>query len=242
MKYFNTQQAAAGEVDILVNNPDIQEEDDLQQDDFSEAPWEDLQEGTNGLDTDESSVNHFDLIANLLLVLREKYNLSSSAACLIREKLGHLVEQDRNMFAIKILSVLHKDENFVWSYELRITVHMVSPVVKSCQKFTGQQSLSTYIKAKMCFVKPNKLQVGFNPLTAKADSIQCVPIFENLKILLSKKDIFVMDSSLASSTELLRCILFLFGNFIILPITRFKITTLSNIKTISKKQLCCHLN
>ena len=188
MKYFKIQQAAAGEVDIFVNNPDIQEVDDLQQDDFSEAPWEDLQEGTNGLDTDESSVNHFDLIANLLLVLREKYNLSSSAACLIREKLGHLVEQDRNMFAIKILSVLRKDENFVWSYELRMTVHMVSPVVKSYQKFTGQQSLSTYIKAKMCFVEPNKLQVGFNPLTAKADSIQCVPIFETLKILLSKKD------------------------------------------------------
>ena len=42
MKYFNTQQAAAGEVDILVNNPDIQEVDDLQQDDFSEAPWEEI--------------------------------------------------------------------------------------------------------------------------------------------------------------------------------------------------------
>ena len=149
MKYFNTQQAAAGEVDILVNNPDIQEVDDLQQDDFSEAPREDLQEGFNGLDTDESSVNHFDLIANLLLELREKYNVSTSATCFISEKLGHIVEQDRNMFANKILKVLHKDENFVQSYELRMTVHMVSRFVKACQKFTGQKSLSTYIKAKV---------------------------------------------------------------------------------------------
>ena len=31
--------------------------------------------GTDGLDTDESSVNHFGLIANLLLELREKYSL-----------------------------------------------------------------------------------------------------------------------------------------------------------------------
>ena len=61
------QQAAADETDLLVNNADAQEVDDLQEDDFSEALREDLQEGTNGLDTDESSVNHFDLIANLLL-------------------------------------------------------------------------------------------------------------------------------------------------------------------------------
>ena len=31
--------------------------------------------GIDGLDTDESSVNHFGLIANLLLELREKYSL-----------------------------------------------------------------------------------------------------------------------------------------------------------------------
>ena len=48
---------------------------------------EDLQEGFNELDADESSVNHFDLIANLLLVLREKYNMSTSAPCFIKEKL-----------------------------------------------------------------------------------------------------------------------------------------------------------
>ena len=61
------QQAAADETDLLVNNADAQEVDDLQEDDFSEALREDLQEETNGLDSDESSVNHVDLIANLLL-------------------------------------------------------------------------------------------------------------------------------------------------------------------------------
>ena len=57
MKYFNAQQAAADGTDLSVNNPDIQEIDDLQQD-FSEAAREDLQVGFNGFDTDESSVNH----------------------------------------------------------------------------------------------------------------------------------------------------------------------------------------
>ena len=188
MKYFNTQQAAADETELLVTNADIQE--DLQEDDFSRALWEDLQEETNGLDIDESSVNHFDLIANFLLELREKYNVSTSATCFISEKLGRIVEQDRNMFANKILKVLHKDENFVQSYESRMTVHMVSPFVKACRKFTGQESLSTYIKAKKCFVEPKELQVGFNPETGKADSVQYIPIFETLKILLSKEDIF----------------------------------------------------
>ena len=188
-KYFNTQQAAADETELLVTNADIQE--DLQEDDFSRALWEDLQEETNGLDIDESSVNHFDLIANFLLELREKYNVSTSATCFISEKLGRIVEQDRNMFANKILKVLHKDENFVQSYESRMTVHMVSPFVKACRKFTEQESLSTYIKAKKCFVEPKELQVGSNPETGKADSVQYIPIFETLKILLSKEHIVI---------------------------------------------------
>ena len=87
MKYFNIQQAAADEADLSVNNPGIQEVDDLKQEYFSEAPREDLQEGFNGLDTDESSVNHFDLIANLLLELREKYNMSTSAPRFTSEEL-----------------------------------------------------------------------------------------------------------------------------------------------------------
>ena len=49
---------------------------------------EDLQEGFNELDTDESSVNRFDLIAKLLLLeLREKYNMSTSTPCFIKGKL-----------------------------------------------------------------------------------------------------------------------------------------------------------
>ena len=56
---------------------------------------------------------------------------------------------------------------------------------------------------------PKELQVGFNLLTGKADSVQCITIFETLIILLSKEDIFVIDTSLASSIELLRCILLL---------------------------------
>ena len=39
---------------------------------------------------------------------------------------------------------------------------------------------------------PKELQVGFNLLTGKADSVQCITILETLIILLSKEDIFVM--------------------------------------------------
>ena len=62
----------------------------------------------------------------------EQYNMSTSATCFISEKLGHIIEQDRNMIANKILNMLHKDENFVQSYELRMTVHMTYPFVKAC--------------------------------------------------------------------------------------------------------------
>ena len=66
------------------------------------------------------------------------------------------------MFVNKILNVLHKDENFVQSYKLRMTAHMVS--IEACQKFTGPKSLSTYIKARKCLVEPKELQVRFNPV------------------------------------------------------------------------------
>ena len=71
MNFFNTQQETADEAHLLVNNADIQEIDDLQQDDFPETPREHLQEESNELDTDESSVSQFDLIVYLLLELRE---------------------------------------------------------------------------------------------------------------------------------------------------------------------------
>ena len=119
MNYFNTQQATADEADLSINNPDIREIDELQQDDFSEAAMEDLQEGFNELDTGESSVNHFDLIAKLLLELREKYNMSTSTPCFIKGKLC-ILQSKTKMFANKILNMLHKDENFVQSYELRM--------------------------------------------------------------------------------------------------------------------------
>ena len=116
--------------------------------------------GIDGLDTDESSVNHFGLIANPFLELREKYSLSTSATC-FQWKLGHIVEQDRNMFA-NILKVLHKDGNLFQSYELRMTVHMGKFICKSLPKIYKSE-VFTYIKAKKCFVERKELQVGFNP-------------------------------------------------------------------------------
>ena len=40
-------------------------------------------------------------------------------------------------------------------------------------------------------MEPKELQVGFNPETSKVDSVQYIPIFETLKILRSKEDIFI---------------------------------------------------
>ena len=120
-----------------------------------------FKKGTNRLNTDESSVNHFGLIANLFLELREKYNLSTSATC-FNWKVGHIVEQDRNMFANKILNVLHKDGNLFQSYELRMTVHMGKSICKSLPKIYKSE-VFTYIKAKTCFVERKELQVSFNP-------------------------------------------------------------------------------
>ena len=75
--------------------------------------------------------------------------MSTSATCFISEKLGYIAEQDRNMFANKILKVLHKDENFVQSYELRMTVHMISPFLKPSKSLQGR-SLYLY-KSKKVF-------------------------------------------------------------------------------------------
>ena len=64
--------------------------------------------------------------------------MSTSATCFISEKLGHIAELDRNMFANKIQSMLHKDENFVQNYKLKNDCSYGKFICKSLPKITGQ--------------------------------------------------------------------------------------------------------
>ena len=63
---------------------------------------------------------------------------------------------------------------------------MGKSICKSLPKIYKSEVL-TYIKAKQCFGERKELQVGFNPLTGKVDSVQYIPIFETLKICWVRK-------------------------------------------------------
>ena len=77
--------------------------------------------------------------------------MSTSATCFKSEKLGRIVELDRNMFANKILSMLHKDENFVQSYELRNDCSHSKFICKSLPKIYRLEVFIYLHKSKKVF-------------------------------------------------------------------------------------------
>ena len=57
----------------------------------------------------EDDIDHLDLVVGFLLKLREKYNVSTAANCLISEKLGLFIDQDRKMHAKELQNISQKD-------------------------------------------------------------------------------------------------------------------------------------
>ena len=76
----------------------------------------------------------------------------------------------------------------VFSYETDAIISSQSPFSEACSKFSGEKSLSEYVKRCDSFVEPLELRLGFNAEMQKADTIQYIPLSKTLNILLSHED------------------------------------------------------
>ena len=127
------------------------------------------------------------LIREFLLELRKKFNLTTVATCFVAEKLNYLLKIDKKTLRKAFFNNL--DENIMLNYEAKVVLHINSLFQRVCERFREDKSLSEFIKSKEEFLKPVEINLGWDNVTQKFDSIQYVSIISTLKILLKDEDV-----------------------------------------------------
>ena len=146
-------------------------------------------------ESDFDSFNFDQAIAEILLELRESFKTSTAATCFVSEKIKYILDIDRQIHMKLLIKSLRKDiqdaappSDIVFSYETNAIISSQSPFSKACSKFTGEKSLSEYVKRCDNFVEPLELRLAFNAEMQKADNIQYIPLYKTLNVLLSHED------------------------------------------------------
>ena len=141
------------------------------------------------------SFNSEQATAKILLELSENFRTSTAATCFISEKIKYILDIDRQIHMKILIKSLRKDiedavppSYIVFSYETNAIIAFQNPFSKACSKFSGEKSLSEYIKRCESFVEPLELSLGFNAEMQKADTIQHIPLYKTLNVLLSHED------------------------------------------------------
>ena len=67
--------------------------------------------------------------------------------------------------------------------EAKAVLHVHNPFQRVCERFRGEDPLSEFIKFKEEFVEPVEINLGWDNITQKFDSIKYVPIISTLYIL-----------------------------------------------------------
>ena len=83
-------------------------------------------------------------------------------------------------------SLKRNHEGFQIDYETEMIMDFVSPF--AFDKFKGKKSVDNYIQRQRCFISPKKIDIGFNPITQKEESIQYIPLFPTLQAILQHED------------------------------------------------------
>ena len=84
---------------------------------------------------------------------------------------------------------LNRNGNFPLSYVSDVIMSCKSPFAQAFDKFTGKKNLDQYIMTQNFYVKPQEISIGFDSVKNKGDSIQYVPFFETLNLILEHEDV-----------------------------------------------------
>ena len=85
-------------------------------------------------------------------------------------------------------SLKRNHEDFQIDCETERIMDCVNPFASTFDKFKGKKSIDEFIQRQRCFINPKKIDVGFNPITQKEESIQYIPLFPTLQALLQHED------------------------------------------------------
>ena len=162
---------------ILTEPPDQDEES------MSEEPGDPEDHLTN-------SISDFDdLVSGFLLELREKYSTTTEATCFVSEQVSKILVLDGKIRNSMLKSSLNRNGNFPLGYEPDMIMSCKSPFAQAFDKFAGKKKLDQYIMTQNFYVKPQEISIGFDSVKNKGDSIQYVPIFETLNVILQQEDV-----------------------------------------------------
>ena len=93
--------------------------------------------------------NHNQLIACVLLELREKYGTTTEASCLVSEKVSYILQLENEVrYAMFQESIRRNNPNFVIDHETETLLTCESPFSIAFKKFYGKKTLNEFIKNK----------------------------------------------------------------------------------------------
>ena len=117
-----------------------------------------------------ASEDYDSLAGEFLLELGEKFNVTAAATCFVADKLNYLLEVERKTLGKTFFNNLN--EIIELNYEAKAVLHVNSPFQRVCERFRGEKSLSGFIKSKEEFVEPVEINLGWDDVIQKFDSIQ----------------------------------------------------------------------
>ena len=173
----------------LPNNLNISQQDE---NDFS--PVENIFDHEEYFETEED-FEHFDdsilsnLQCNILLELREHFNVTTKASCFIAEKMLQTIDSDRKLFSSVLIKSFAESGIREIGHQVNSLLKLESRYSTACKHFTGEKSLSNFVQNINEFIESQELIIGFDLDTEKNDAIQYAPILRTLKLLLSHDSI-----------------------------------------------------
>ena len=133
----------------------------------------------NEIDSD-LELNFENIIGEILLDLRENFNVTTKATCIISGKILDVINTDRQILVNKINKSLHKnlaDVNL--DFETKAILNSESPFFSACQKFCGDEALSKYFNQKDCYIEPEERVIDYDYESGKPDFVEYVPILRH---------------------------------------------------------------
>ena len=140
---------------------------------------------------DENHVSDFDaLLADSLIELRERHNLTETALSAVCEKIISVLRIDRKHHCSQIKrSLKNNNPTINLDHETKLILECPSPFNIPLKKYSNTHSLTSFIKAKKEYVEPQEYLLGFQPGSLEKHCTYYIPIPKTLENLLAHEDV-----------------------------------------------------
>ena len=183
--WFYTRHYEVGDVERQDRIVDIDEEPCVID---TGEPYDSEDDGHNTVHSFFSYEEAKDLIGDILLELRERYNCTTEGTCYMAEKISQIIDMDRRHHCAQVEDSLKRNMPSInLDYETKTILKSPSVFHQPFIDFKCEKSLSRYIEQKEMYVTPITTTVE-DPENGITGSVEYVPIFETLQILLQHED------------------------------------------------------